>query len=555
MIITALDIETPDPITETDDLPDNNSTTTSLALYQTFSGLIDGSIDDRGDRLRIELEAGVTYRISLTGDTLDDPYLYLYGDQDTFLRANDDSGPGLNSLLFFTPQTSGSFFIEASFYRNWNPDFSPTGTYTLSLSTGQGQTILGSGQDDIITGSLSGDRLEGFAGDDLIDGNGGADRVFGGAGNDTIEGTGPSSTIAAGSGDDVISTTDGARVFAGLGNDAITLSGSGIRVYTGDGDDTVTSDGGGRFSSVYLGKGNDSLVFEAEDYLSVTAGGGHDTVSVAFGRVQGGFGNDVIQQIANPDVNDFRTAYFNGQAGHDQLSAANSSAALFGGTGNDTLTASAQGNLMEGGDGNDSMAGGAGNDNIFGNAGRDTITGSDGADRISGGLGDDSLDGGDGDDRIGGAGGNDTASGGQGDDTLWTADGDDLITGGAGNDLLWGGQGDDTLDGGSDDDLLRGSGGADTLFGGSGDDTMIGGSGADVFIFSEGADFIQEFQTSPSPDQLDLSAVAAITDFADLVANHATEMDGSVVIDDGSGNETTLFGLGLADISDAIFVF
>ena len=58
-----------------------------------------------------------------------------------------------------------------------------------------------------------------------------------------------------------------------------------------------------------------------------------------------------------------------------------------------------------------------------------------------------------------------------GNDTLDGGAGDDLIDGGFGDDLLIGGSGNDTLIGGSGDDVLRGGSGQDSLDGGEGTDT------------------------------------------------------------------------------------
>ncbi|MEP4051071.1 MAG: CHRD domain-containing protein [Litorimonas sp.] len=58
--------------------------------------------------------------------------------------------------------------------------------------------------------------------------------------------------------------------------------------------------------------------------------------------------------------------------------------------------------------------------------------------------------------------------------------GDDELFGGAGNDTIEGGFGDDLLDGGSGNDILIGGSGDDVLRGGGGQDTLDGGEGIDT---------------------------------------------------------------------------
>ncbi len=158
----------------------------------------------------------------------------------------------------------------------------------------------------------------------------------------------------------------------------------------------------------------------------------------------------------------------------------------------------------------------------------------------------------------------------------------DLIIGGDGDDNIFGGSGFDTLMGGEGNDVLRGSFGADTITGGIGDDTLSGGrdiasgeqissffntsSPFDDFIFEDGFgnDVITDFGalvflTPGFPlvrtDDIDLSAVTAITDFDDLVANHLiTNADGDAVIIDGS-NSITLEGVAIADLAAENFIF
>ncbi|PPB79364.1 hypothetical protein LV82_02972, partial [Albidovulum inexpectatum] len=54
---------------------------------------------------------------------------------------------------------------------------------------------------------------------------------------------------------------------------------------------------------------------------------------------------------------------------------------------------------------------------------------------------------------------------------------------------------------------------------------------------------------------IDLSAVSAITNLADLMANHIAQVGADVVIDDQAGNTITLTGVNLANLDASDFVF
>jgi hypothetical protein len=69
----------------------------------------------------------------------------------------------------------------------------------------------------------------------------------------------------------------------------------------------------------------------------------------------------------------------------------------------------------------------------------------------------------------------------------------DIVHTGLGNDILSGLGGNDRLAGGGGDDRLDGGAGNDVLNGGPGDDFMVGGPDQDTFEFSEGYNFIDDF--------------------------------------------------------------
>lgn len=116
----------------TDDHPANSSTTGRV----TVGGGVTGTIETSGDRdwFRVDLVAGRTYRISLSGrdtnsGTLRDPYLAIYSPSGQLLAGDDDSGPGWDSELLFVATSTGTFFIQAS-----NSNVTDTGTYRLTVA-------------------------------------------------------------------------------------------------------------------------------------------------------------------------------------------------------------------------------------------------------------------------------------------------------------------------------------------------------------------------------------------------------------------------------------
>ena len=113
------------------------------------------------------------------------------------------------------------------------------------------------------------------------------------------------------------------------------------------------------------------------------------------------------------------------------------------------------------------------------------------------GSGDDRVTGNSAANRLEGRAGNDNLDGGAGHDSLQGGEGDDTLTGRGGNDRLWGGGGYDSLEGGSGADELRGGAGDDKLNGGTdndslygeeGNDRLIGGLGHDTLFGSTGDD-------------------------------------------------------------------
>lgn len=325
-----------------------------------------------------------------------------------------------------------------------------------------------------------------------------------------ITGTAAANNLSGTAGADRIFGLAGADTLAGFaGNDTLNGGDGNDLAFSGPGNDSLV---GGLGSDTLFGAGdNDTLDGGADDDL-LGGGPGNDSMS-------GSTGNDAIWTAAGNDTAD-------------------------GGDGNDTLGGAA---------GNDSLSGGAGNDELWGATDNDTLLGGDGVDTLGGSIGNDSLSGGGDGDEMWGAAGNDTLSGDGGDDTVGAGAGDDSASGGDGNDQVFGGLGNDQIQGGNGNDTLYGASGNDTIDGGAGNDQIYAGPGLDEIAFSAGADTV--FFFAPGQDVIDLSGVAAISDFADLQANHLAEVSGSAVISDGLGNSLTLDGVLITALAADSFLF
>ncbi|MCQ0988718.1 beta strand repeat-containing protein [Jiella marina] len=441
------------------------------------------------------------------------------------------------------------------------------------------ESITGSSIDDEINGGGGDDQIAGGAGDDTLNGGAGADKLFGGTGSDTASYAGSDAGVAVdprngnafgghAAGDTLtnIENLTGSAFFDTL------IGNSQANILSGEnGFDTLRGLGGD--DELFGGNGNDTLMGDTGDDLLV-GGAGADVLD----------GGDGIDTASYADSNagvsvDLRNGNaFGGHAAGDTLANIEN---LTGSSFFDTLIGNGEANILRGENGFDALRGFGGNDELFGGNGNDNLMGDGGDDLLVGGAGGDVLDGGadidtasyaDSDagvtiDLRGG-----TASGGhaQGDtltgienltgssffDTLSGDNGVNVLSGGNGFDTLRGFAGDDTLLGGNGNDTLFGDVGFDTLTGGAGNDVLTGGFNGDLFVYENGfgQDTITDFEEFNNFEKIDLSAVTNITDFADLSANHLSQVGADAVITDGA-NTITLTDVNIADLDANDFVF
>jgi len=112
-----------------DTIPDNTSTTATLAIGGSVNSMLD-TVGDR-DWFRVELVAGQRYTFSIgptgSGDILDS-YLRLHNSAGTLIAQNDDAG-SLYSRLSFTATTTGTFYVSVG---AWND--AEAGNYRVSAA-------------------------------------------------------------------------------------------------------------------------------------------------------------------------------------------------------------------------------------------------------------------------------------------------------------------------------------------------------------------------------------------------------------------------------------
>ncbi|MEF8756321.1 MAG: hypothetical protein V5B60_20685 [Accumulibacter sp.] len=396
--------------------------------------------------------------------------------------------------------------------------------------------LIGSTDDDSLTGDGNANFLQGGAGNDTLNGGAGADTLAGGDGNDTyyVDSAGDVVTETnadpeTGGSDDVHSYLQHYTLPVHVENGRIraastaSLSGNGLdnQLYAGAGDNVIAGDAGSDTLSWAYGVNGASGV----------------VASLITGIASGGSGADAFSGIESLD----------GSAYADTLSGDGHANRLDGAQGND---------FLDGGAGDDSLTGGTGDDTLWGGAGADSLLGGDGSDRYyvdnagdsvsetssdpsTGGIDqvysslsaytlvawiengrilassaasltgndlDNLLYAGSGNNLLDGAGGNDTASylyggssgvrvhlgvsgaqttGGSGSDTLVAIEN---LAGSNYADVLSGDGNSNRLEGAGDNDILVGGGGDDTLDGGAGDDTLVGGAGNDRLWGGSGAD-------------------------------------------------------------------
>ena len=100
----------------------STETAAMMSAGDTFEGTITNP-GDAEDWIGIEMEAGTTYTISVSGTLSSDnggemdTILTLYDDKGGMIDMNDDTKEGLGSMLEFTPEVDATYYISVSTIR------------------------------------------------------------------------------------------------------------------------------------------------------------------------------------------------------------------------------------------------------------------------------------------------------------------------------------------------------------------------------------------------------------------------------------------------------
>ena len=573
----------------------------------TARGNIDLFGDEGDDILSVHPNASgrlanATFDGGAGNDTLD---IFTAGVEDF----TDNALVSLETLNVRNLQGDSSFSFTAE-------QISGFSTITLRNQGGSGDLAIRIGMGDATSLDLSGKARFGMPDDRfVITGDADAETITGSSIADTIDGGGGDDQIAGGAGDDMLTGGAGAdKLFGGTGSDTASYAGSdaGVSVDLRNGNafgghaagDTLTNIEnltGSSFFDTLIGNSQANVLRGENGFDSLRGFGGDDQLFGGNGNdtLMGDTGNDLLNGGAGADAIDggagIDTASYDGSSSAVSVDLRNGNA--FGGdaagdtitgienvTGSDffdTLIGNGEANVLRGENGFDSLRGFGGDDQLFGGNGNDTLIGDTGNDSLDGGAGADVIDGGDGIDTASYAGSgagvtvdlrNGNASGGDaaGDtitnienlagssffDTLFGNNDVNVLSGGNGFDTLRGFAGDDTLLGGNGNDTLIGDAGFDTLTGGAGNDTLTGGVNGDTFVFADGfgKDVVTDFEALNNFEKIDLAGVSAITDFADLAANHLAQLGADAIITDGA-DTITLSGVDIADLDANDFLF
>jgi Ca2+-binding RTX toxin-like protein len=331
------------------------------------------------------------------------------------------------------------------------------------------ENIRGTGQDDILTGSILANVIDGNGGNDSISGGPAGTCTGNGAEVDTLNGGTGDDTFPMGAVNNCSDVIDG-----GPGTDIATYE-RRTAVLTITLDNTANDgEGSGASGEADNLKGIEVLVGGTLGD-TLTGGTGNDEIHGGGGvdTIRGGAGNDTLVGNAGADI-------LNGEAGDDFFNEASAIDPRF------ELVSTPINAFAN----NDTIHGGTGFNtcdfrrNVDPGATTNyTLCFSTGTNNCPNGNGN-AADGVDGDDltnctRLIADNFDDVVTGSVGDDTVEGGDGDDVINGGAGNDTLYG-------EGG--DDALNGEGGVDTVDGGADQDTanINGGDGEGDICVSPG---------------------------------------------------------------------
>ncbi|PYF11821.1 serralysin [Rhodobacter viridis] len=537
-------------ITETTDAGHGTSSTYTMSVGDTFSGVI-GYAGDY-DAVRIYLTAGHSYQFNVNGITLGDSWLQVFNPSGTIVATNDDYN-WLDSQITYTVSTSGYYYIEAS-----EASDSLTGSYQMTAIEVATPSVPADGTinqlvDYLVNGywEAGGEQARSFdtsvsnvitvdlhnlttAGQTLARW---ALQAWSAVANVTFQETTGAADIEF---DDLPDATGSA--YTSSDTTGTTINSSSVNVGT----DWLSD----------YGKSMDSYSFQTYIHeIGHALGLGHQSYynGTADFPTDADWGNDSWQLSIMSYFDQEQNWTTGASFAHDMTAMMVDIVAIQSMYGASTRSS---GNTIYGKNSNaggyletlfDSMVAGSSSTytgsavaiTIWDSGGRDTIDYS--FSNVAQSL---SLVAGTFSDMLGLVGNLAIAIGAVIENGI-TGGGKDKIVGnavannlqsGAGNDTLQGAAGNDTLDGGAGADSLRGDAGADSLIGGNGNDLLIGGigvdrlvggAGQDAFLFNAAAtagnaDVITDFVVVDDTIRLDRSFFTGIASTGTLAASAFT---------------------------------
>jgi Ca2+-binding RTX toxin-like protein len=481
--------------------------------------------------------------IGLNGETVD-LFTILFG----LSVASGSQGGSVGSVL--------SSSILGFRFANLMNQISGTNSSNTINGTTADDNILAGGGNDIVDGGDGSDVINGGTGSDILNGGLGGDELVGEAGSDTLNGGADSDLLRGGDGNDILNGGAGSDdMIGGAGSDTYDVDDAGdlIYEYANDGTDTVRSSVTLTLSAHVerlILTGGSNLNGTGNDLANrLTGNAGNNSLFGLEGadRLDGGDGADIMYGGSDNDT------YVVESTGDQVIEYADEGTDTVLSTKTYTLTANVERLTLEGVE----AINGTGNElanRLTGNDASNILYGLGGADRLDGGLGADQMYGGTDNDTyvVESAGDQVFEFAGQGTDTVLS--GISYILGAHIERLTL--EGSQSLNGTGNSlaNILTGNEGANRLDGGTGNDTLSGGGGNHVFVFCTGSgrDRITDFAVDV--DRIDLSTLVAVTDYADLIANHMTQVGENVVI--RAGNDIlTINAMQLAAMDASDFMF
>lgn len=434
---------------------------------------------------------------------------------------------------------------------------SSTAAVTIDLETKSASG--GDAENDIIA------NFEGVIGskeDDEITGRDGDDVIEGGEGADELDGAGEDMNADVSLFDTVSYVSSKAAVTVSLGKNGVTTTGKG-----GDAE-------------------GDTIV----NFENIRGSSSGDTLSIAEnGAVEGGVGADImtagndggtlVYSSSKAAVTVALAAFGKtgtGTGGDAQGDKFTNFDSVLGSNYNDKLTGNELDNSLLGGTGDDALTGGTGDDELigdnvisltaFGNAivfalgkgylgGNDTLTGGDGDDYLIGGIGSDTIDGGAGFDVAGYQSSNAAVTillgtkGALAVQTGGDASGDKLtsvegIIGSAFNDKITGNDLDNIIEGGAGIDILAGGTGSDTVSYAGAPDTGSNDTGVTIDLSKQDG-IVAQAGDSDEDDDVLLGFENIIGSYYD---DKLTGDSANNIIEGGGGADDMDGGAGTGDI-------